>query len=403
MDRGYTSGNVNVALKIYILSTLFIGTSVLSFLHLPYKQDSFFLCMHYVSLPFLLISYLSNRHEKNTKVENYTIILSFVYLIINRVLLGRSASFGFLVNILYEPIILLSILFAINEKTRAFLKKTIIIFFIIECTVGLYEAITQQLVFMRNTDIFEIGEFGVISVRAYSLHGHPLSNASLVTALSVIILFSDMRAITRYLLFCLGLLSVFAFNTRSALLIMIISFSLYVITNLKVSIWKMIITLVIIAVPVVLIILPYFESIGIGNRFAISMDSEDGSSMARYMIIAHLLDMKLEELLLGISPEQIKSILKTTGLLAVENSIINVFFAWGIPFGLVYFYNLMKMFQRFKPYIGVSSLIVFLIVFFMLLNVNNVIQTLTPLIPICLMALCAFKKTDDLNDGRVSV
>ena len=259
MDREYNSENANTTFKIYILATLFLGTSVLSFLHLPYKPDSLFLCMHYISLPFLLISFLSNRHEKKTKVEHFTILVSFVYLIINRILLGRSASFGFLVNILYEPIILLSILFAINEKTRIFLRNTIVVFFIIECVVGLYEAITQQLVFMRNTDIFEIGELGVISVRAYSLHGHPLSNASLVVALSVIFLFSDMKALTRYLLFCLGLLSVFAFNTRSALLIMIVSFCLYIITNLKVSIWKMTISLVVIAIPVIYYILPYFE------------------------------------------------------------------------------------------------------------------------------------------------
>lgn len=396
MDRGYNSENANTTFKIYILATLFLGTSVLSFLHLPYKQDSFFLCMHYIALPFLLISFLSNRHEKKTKVEHFTILVSFVYLIINRILLGRSASFGFLVNILYEPIFLLSILFAINEQTRTFLRNTIVVFFIIECVVGLYEAITQQLVFMRNTDIFEIGEFGVISVRAYSLHGHPLSNASLVVALSVIFLFSDMKALTRYLLFCLGLLSVFAFNTRSALLIMIVSFCLYIITNLKVSIWKMTISLVVIAIPLIYYILPYFESIGIGNRFSISMDSDDGSSMARWMIIAHYFNMSLDELLLGISPEEIKSILKTTGLVAVENSILNVFFAWGIPFGIIYFYSLMKMFLRFKPYVGRSLLVVFLISFFMLLNVNNVIQTFTPLIPVCLMALCAFKKTDSL-------
>ena len=158
----------------------------------------------------------------------------------------------------------------------------------------------------------------------------------------------------------------------------------------------MTISLVVIAIPVIYYILPYFESIGIGNRFSISMDSDDGSSMARWMIIDRFFNMSLDELLLGISPEEIKSILKTTGLVAVENSILNVFFAWGIPFGIVYFYNLMKMFLRFKPYVGRSLLMVFLISFFMLLNVNNVIQSFTPLIPVCLMALCAFKKTDSL-------
>lgn len=382
------SGKINIFFSIYIISTLFLGTSVLSFLHLPYKQDSILFCMHYIALPFLILAYFSIRHKKISRIEQIVILLSVLYLFINRVALSRSASFGFLVNILYEPIILLSILLALNERMKSFLKKALVCFFVIECTVGIYEAITQQLIFMRNTDIFEMGEFGVVSIRAYSLHGHPLSNAALVVPLSVLILFSEIKY--RYSLFLLGFIAVFAFNTRSSLLFMLLAFIVYFIFNLQSSIWRTILWGGASVISFVIIVLPYLENIGLGNRFSISINSDDGSSIARYIILSRFYEMNRVDTMLGISPEEIKAMLKTTGLVAVENSILNVFFAWGILFASVYFICIYKMFATFKNIIGKPVFYIYCIILFLLLNVNNIIQTLTPLIPVCLMGLCAF-------------
>lgn len=404
MNRGERNNNIkiNIFFLIYIITTLFLGTSVLSFLHLPYKQDSFLFCMHYIALPFLILAYFSIGHVKTSRIEQITILFSILYFFINRVLLSRSASFGFLVNILYEPIILLSILLTVSERTRLFLKRALICFFVIECTVGIYEAITQQLVFMRNTDIFEIGEFGVVSIRAYSLHGHPLSNAALVVPLSVFILFSDMKMKYRYSLFLLGFIAVFAFNTRSALLFMIFTFIIYCIYNLRTSIWKTIFAISIIVIPFVIMVLPYLENIGLGNRFSIAINNDDGSSMARFIILARFYEMNWVDIMLGISPEEIIAMLKTTGLVAVENSILNVFLAWGIPFALVYFACMYKMFVKFKFMVGKPTFYMFGIIFFSLLNVNNVIQTFTPLIPVCLMALCAFSNKTSAKSANLS-
>lgn len=391
------SGKINVFFKLYIISTLFLGTSVLSFLHLPNNQDSFWFCMHYIALPFLLLAYFSMKHEKCSRIEQITILISILFLLINRVILMRSASLGFMVNILYEPIILLSILLSINKSMRLFIKKTLIIFFVIECTVGIYEAITEQLIFMQNKEIYEVGEFGVISIRAYSLHGHPLSNAALVVPLSVIFLFSENDAKLRYFLYLLGVLAVFAFNTRSALLLMLLAFCIYFIYNLKASLWKMLFISGIIIIPFVIIALPYFESLGLGNRFSIAIDSDDGSSMARVIILSRVFNMNWIDLMFGISPEEIKGLLKTTGLVAVENSILNVILAWGVPFALIYFVCIYKMFEKFRLWVGILTFYVFGIIFLLLLNVNNVIQSFTPLIPVCFMSLCAFPNKTNIK------
>lgn len=394
------SHNSSPYLTIYILVTLFLGTSVKSALGLlDFEQSGFLFSIHYIALPFLMLAFLLSPIRRVSKIENVTVVFSLLFFLLNRIVFARSATFAMTFNILYEPILLLGILKGCGYN-RQLLRKILISFFLIECFVGIFEALTQTLIFMKGNYIFEVGEFGVITIRAFSLHGHPLQNSFLVCCMSVILLFSDIKAKYRYVLFFIGVCAVFSFNTRSGILLMATALAIRIMVDLRQANVKSILGLFVLLVPTLYYGVSFMMENDLGTRFATAIDKNDGSSMARFMLIEYFFNLDWTKMMFGLDVQELQSNMKSLGLVAIENSILNVVLSWGVLFGALYFVCLYKQFLRLKT--DKICCYVFLLIWTLLMNVNNAIQSDTPVIPISMLTLYAFQKVTSARTSIIS-
>lgn len=98
----------------------------------------------------------------------------------------------------------------------------------------------------------------------------------------------------------------------------------------KQSLWKKIFLLSFLGISIT-----YFgvfvQSHNMGTRLAIGMDSNDGSSYARFILVKILMsDMSIKDILVGVPTTMSTSFMVKYSLVAIENSVINLIFGFGI-------------------------------------------------------------------------
>lgn len=135
----------SVLFKLYIVLTIFIGSSLASFLGLSLPVNSFFSAVHYRTLPFLVLFYFLSKNIYFLEREKMMALLCLCMLIIAG-LMNRSAMFAVLVNNAIEPIILIALLRNTNNYVN-FIKYTLIVFFFVECSVAWIEVMTRTILF----------------------------------------------------------------------------------------------------------------------------------------------------------------------------------------------------------------------------------------------------------------
>lgn len=373
------------AFKTYILLTIFLGTSVVSFLGIATETENFWLSIHYRTLPFLLLVFILTPKVRFSKQEWLIIGLCFLIYLIS-LLMNKSAMLAVFVNNAIEPVLLIAILRRYGN--RNFVRKTFIIFFLVECSVAWIEVMTRTLIF-ADTSIMNQNNLTYMlenEMRAYSLHGHPLQNAFLVSILSFFFLTAKDKVFIRYSMFAIGYITLFAFNTRSSIYLMT-AIALYVIFNdlkgkkLKKKAKTCIVILVCVAVAVLTFMMIKYD---FGNRLVYGLTSSDDSSNTRYMLIGIIFNLPLNDLLWGMD-NGIISIVNKYDLYAIENSLANFIVSNGLIFTMLWcilIYLCLKTINPDKKRFNLSFL-----VFFVLLNANNSLMTEAPIIIFYILSL----------------
>lgn len=163
----------SVVFKLYIVLTIFIGSSLASYLGVSLPANSFFSAVHYRTLPLLLLFYFLSTKVYFLTREKLMALLCLCMLIIAG-LMNRSAMFAVLVNNAIEPILLIALLRKTNNYVK-FIKYTFIVFFFVECSVAWIEVMSRTILF---ADLSSMNQYNIQymfdnEMRAYSLHGHP--------------------------------------------------------------------------------------------------------------------------------------------------------------------------------------------------------------------------------------
>ena len=104
----------SVVFKLYIVLTIFIGSSLASYLGVSLPANSFLSAVHYRTLPLLLLFYFLSTKVYFLTREKLMVLLCLCMLIIAG-LMNRSAMFAVLVNNAIEPIILIALLRKTNN------------------------------------------------------------------------------------------------------------------------------------------------------------------------------------------------------------------------------------------------------------------------------------------------
>ncbi len=377
---------------IYLFLTIFVGSNVISFLHLNIKGDSILALSHYLTIPFLLLAYMLNFNKVSLyKNEKYLIIASCLIGAFQKIFMNKSAGMSFFINCIFEPLMLCALLrlfsFTQLKKLRIFLLS----FICIEFIIAFYEYFTGNLLFAVSVDTLKMVT-GQEEMRAFALQGHPLQNSFLVSMIMCGILSSNININYRYAFFFIGYLALFCFNSRSSIYFM----GIILLMNLwrdfivkKQSLWKKICLLLFLGVAIFYLLI-FVETHNMGTRLAIGMNSDDSSSYGRFILLNIITnDMSLTDFLVGLSSSMSTFYMVKYSLVAIENSVLNLIFAFGIFYTILFFFYLFKIFKSINS--NKFTLFCLVAVMVLLFNTNNALQTSCPIIPIAIMVLYAFK------------
>lgn len=376
----------------YAVISMFLGPGVQQWLGIYMGNVGILANSHSYALPFLLMACVA----KWEKIEIKQIELMFIFVQIGFMAfltaIGKTAGFSFFLNGVIEPILIIAFLRAESQDCLKRLSFIIIAFFLIECSIATYEVITQTIVFAKQVDPEDMINWE--GMRAYSICGHPLQNAFVISILTIVFVVSpNISVVFKVLLYFIGLIAVFACNARAATIAMIlIGGFLFIKDVFKLKSEGVVSRIVVFALAVIL--LYYMEKViskySIGNRFfEIKIDKNDGSSRARFVLIDVLSTLSLSEWLSGISYSS-KIILKKYHLVAIENSFVGIVLSYGLPF-LISFYSFwFVLLKRLCEYAKYFWPIVLVYVYF--LNINNTVFAYMPIMSITVFSLIAFLK-----------
>lgn len=374
-----------VLLKLYVLLNLFLGDSLVSFFGISVAQNSFLTSIHFRTLPFLILCYFFVKNKRFLLSEGLMIILC-IMVFFTSLLMNKSAMFAVLVNNAIEPVILICILR--NYDIKNFVRKAFILFFLLECFIAWSEVMTKHIYFADLSFMAEnrISYMMENEMRAFSLHGHPLQNAFLVSILSFFFIASEGKLLYRYILFTIGFITLFAFNTRSSIYLMSIIGAIYIYRDLRKNrlhkYQKIIIVLfVILTISVLLFMMDKYD---FGSRLSQGLSVNDDSSNTRYMLIGIIANLSTNNLLFGMD-NGIELITNKYNFFAVENSLANFILTNGLIFTIcwcVLIYIILKSINRNTFKYNLSFF-----VFFTLLNANNSLMTNAPIIVFYILSL----------------
>lgn len=386
--------------KLYIVLTLFVGVSILQFFNIKIEDNGILSILRFYSIPFLIITYILN-YNKNHLYKHETTIITFAIfmLFFVKFVMGRSAGLAQFFNNVLEPILLVSLLRCSRDKYYSFIKKSLLVFFIIECGLAYFEYLTHNVYFAKRDDlIMHLMEYSLAGgeFRSYSLHGHPLQNAFIVSILSVLFLCSNYKLTIRYPLFLIGYFSLYTFNTRSSIYLLGIIFIYMLFKDFFSKNTSAIQKNIIIAFSICSVILLQILILkyNFGSRLIYSINATDSSSNARFLLVKIISSMDISDIILGIGDEGVRRILIKHDLFAIENSIINYVLSYGFIYTIIWLYATFMVLKQITNNKLLYTTSFF--VFFILMNANNALVASTPITIIYILGLYSISDKDHI-------
>lgn len=306
---------------------------------------------------YLAIETFKKKIVWNSKYNKTAIIILILSVII--IVLKSATKQSYFNSVFYFLIIpmLMSISFEeLSNKKIRILRRSVLFFYIIECSLAFYERI-------MHINFFDIKELTYNQLQYYnpedwefrstSLLGHPLANAMAVVIILSFILSSNMKLVYKTVYFFMGYLSLFCFNARGAILIATILllpyiWNLFRKSNIK---YKWIIY------SVFTVSIYYFFVIltttSLGGRIFYQTELLDGSAQARLEVLSFYKYLNLNDILWG-NPDSYLNLTYKLGAGGVENGIITIMINYGIIItlfmlpALIYFhYNKLSVYSKY--------------------------------------------------------
>lgn len=180
--------------------------------------------LHLVILVLLCVFNI-NSIGKVFKIEKCLngVLLFFVFMLIITFVISRGDIVG-AIGWLTIPL-LCSLVLALDEKSLKGIQKVLVVFFVVECLLSIYErkygfAIFPYVADEDNYYLSLVDQGQNWQFRSSSLLGNPLYNANFVSfALCVFLCCDKIKVIYRYLLALLGLFAILGFNARGATIV----------------------------------------------------------------------------------------------------------------------------------------------------------------------------------------
>ena len=324
--------------SILFVLLVFLTGSVCNVIGIPNGNTVHLLILG--ALCLVNMNHLSQGFKQNKHLCNSLIF--FILLLIVTFFISRNDLVG-VIGWLTLPVTC-SIVLTLDRRSTNHLKIILIVFFIVECLLSIFERQIGINFFPNTVDDYylQMVEQGQEwQFRSNSLLGNPLFNANFVSFVLCLLLCCDkIHVLFRYLLSVLGLFAILGFNARGAMIVttVLVIYKLYrIIKDQNNDTYKFLLYAIIVS--------SFYYAIDFvvnsdwGGRL-IQDELMDGSAQARLVFTDYL-----EEISLVSFPSWVSNTNKS------ENSFLFILISWGIFIGSFLIYFVIRYFwSNIKPY-----------------------------------------------------
>lgn len=324
--------------SILFVLLVFLTGSVCNVIGIPNGNTVHLLILG--ALCLVNMNHLSQGFKQNKYLCNSLIF--FILLLIVTFFISRNDLVG-VIGWLTLPVTC-SIVLTLDRRSTNHLKIILIVFFIVECLLSIFEKQIGINFFPNTVDDYylQMVEQGQEwQFRSNSLLGNPLFNANFVSFVLCLLLCCDkIHILFRYLLSVLGLFAILGFNARGAMIVttVLVIYKLYrIIKDQNNNTYKFLLYAIIVS--------SFYYAIDFvvnsdwGGRL-IQDELMDGSAQARLVFTDYL-----EEISLVSFPSWVSNTNKS------ENSFLYILISWGIFIGSFLIYFVIRYFwSNIKPY-----------------------------------------------------
>lgn len=343
-----------------IIVYLFITTTVAAHLGIDSVGTASTLLI-VVSIIYKISKYNINNIISKFKIESKIIVFGLILLLLKFIINDFNILKQILFFLLIPPFV--SILISVqNIKSKNIIKNIIIIFYITECVLAIYEK--SFAVNFFPYDIFlggnDIEEFGF---RSTAFLGHPLSNALCVSTIMGFILTSAIKPGGKIILIAIGYIAIMAFNARAAMIIWTIIVPIYFMRTFYKNRKRFISSKTLLISIISIFIIYNLVVQGFGDRL-FQGAIIDGSSMTRVDVFRSFEFVGSKDFWFGNSSNYL-SIMEKLNAGGVENSYIVVALNYGIVAAFILFVlyflwvkRFLQNYTRFDKFIIIMTFVI---------------------------------------------
>ena len=373
--------------KYYVVALLILVTSQVAAYNNSFGSTYIGWALNLIRFCALIpmVKYFAKTKSKALLAYVFTMILGFLF----HSLLSDTTLYSNFLEVVGWLLIIYMLYVSQLYRSRI-VQVAAILLFSTNCGIAFFEKMTESRLLDYDSEIMEgfvtAGDRSAQEFRAFSLLGHPLTNACVTSIfLGFILVNHSLHKVMKYVLLAMGLLGFVGFNSRGGILIWIIIL-LYRFVLYEKSFLKTIVPMIVLAAA-----FPFLMDLidsGVLGRF--SFDFSDQSSATRWesFLFFGMQDWNLETALLGGRYIQMPG----TELL-LENGILLNLSYWGWLVGalktimeLVITYVVVKKYSK-------REIFIILLAFWGVALTNNIITGVVPL-TFFLFAYSAFYVTD---------
>ena len=285
--------------------------------------------------PFLVYFFchaLKRVRKADYRLPLAILVWAVVFVLVKRVI-GQD-YFKTYLCFLGFPMMVAMCLQSEKRENIDLLRRLMLLFFIVECGLAIYEKIMGYNVFPDKTDTMTVQQLMYYNPEAWqfrsgSLWGHPLANAMIVAVFMSFIVISNLELKYKIPLMLLGYVSLYCFNARGATLVvsvLIMPVLVYQVQRSHIRYRKWIYLLLAVIACYLLHIL---MNTSLGGRIFSGEKLLDGSAQTRLDVFKFTEYISVYDLFLG-SPDLYLFVMHKLQAGGVENGIITMILAHGL-------------------------------------------------------------------------
>jgi hypothetical protein len=256
---------------------------------------------------------------------------------------ARGASAANLIDTFAVALIVTISSVAFPRRPMVQFRTFIHIFCIVNIALILAEYVLKQNFIFEGSSFYDIATAEIVTeFRAVGLFGHPLTAAGFFSLYSVLNLVAtsvrlSLACAIRLLLSGLSFIAIFPTGGRSALvvsgLVMLVYVAWSALRSLaRGSFSKAGFVYLVICLIVLVLTLPIMGQLGIFDVMLGRFENDYGSALSRDYALQILLNTRLEDLWFGLAQQDVLTLQKEFGLIAIENTWINFTLVCGLVF-----------------------------------------------------------------------